>query len=359
MDKNLDIKNSGILLKFFNKETDQVENKLIIDWINDSPENKRYFEEVKFLWKEENSNLFNNKYNPESAWNNIEPKLKIFKVADSKSNSIIKSSKKSFLYYFSRIAAILVLIFGIWQIINISQLNKEIIITSGGKTITHNLADGSTVWLNKNTSIKYLKRFGKDSRTLYLSGEAYFEVKPNNELPFIIYAKNAKIEVTGTSFNINAMDNLDEVEVIVSSGTVNVSKEISEPELKNDSESGITDNKSVTDDVSIELTTGERAVVNDIIPIIEKSQNSDLNYIAWKTRVLVFDRTKMEEVTKEIEEIYNVSILFENKELRNCILVAKFEDQSLDNILEIIKYTFNIEYEKDDNTILLKGQGCK
>lgn len=359
MDKYLDIKNSGILLKYFNGETDQVENKLIIDWINDSPENKRYFEEVKFLWEEENSSLFYNKYDSEAAWNNIESKLKIFKVTGSESSSITKSSKKSFLYYFSRIAAILVLIFGIWQIIKITQLNKEIVITSGENTIMHHLADGSTVWLNKNTSIKYLKRFGNDTRTLYLSGEAYFEVKPNNEIPFIIYAKNARIEVTGTSFNINTKDNLNEVEVIVSSGKVKVLKEIGETQLKNNSGLSLTDNKSVTNEVSIELSIGERAVVNDIIPIIEKSQNSDLNYIAWKTRVLIFDRTKMDEVTKEIEEIYDVNILFENNELKNCRLIAKFEDQSLDNILEIIKYTFNIEYEKNDNTIILRGQGCE
>ncbi len=84
------------------------------------------------------------------------------------------------------------------------------------------LPDGSQVWLNTASSLRYAEDFGRKSRTVYLSGEAYFEVAQNRELPFVIHTGNVSTTVLGTTFNIRAYPGQEAVTVAVRSGKVKV-----------------------------------------------------------------------------------------------------------------------------------------
>jgi ferric-dicitrate binding protein FerR (iron transport regulator) len=167
-------------------------------------------------------------------------------------------------------------------------------------------------------------------------GEAFFEVKKNKEVPFIINAGNIQVEVVGTSFNVNSFNNKSEV--IVKTGVVKV-------RTKSNSNSWI-------------LNAGSRIVIDRKNNVIEKEQNTNLNYLAWKTKVYIFEKTKMSEVFELIEKDYNTKIELADSDLNNCTLYAVIENKSLSDILDIIKHTFGIEYSIEKGKIIIKGKGC-
>jgi len=331
--KCLNIKESGILFKYFEDETNVHENKQIMDWLNEDPENEMFFKELESLWNGDNIKNIDEKYNLPKAWDKIDSKVI---TSDFDSEQKQPTSLKINIRFLLKIAAIFIVLIALWQIVKYTK--EDIIMQSFNETIEYIFPDGSKVWLNKNAVIKYSKRYNKKSRSITLDGEAFFEVESNKEIPFIVTANNAVVKVTGTSFNIDASVK-NQVEVIVKSGEVKVA------------------NNLVNNNNFVVLKKGEKFIVFNNKKIIEKTHNTDVNFDAWKTKILVFEQTKMPEVVKVIENVYDVSILLDEN-LYNCELIAKFDNQSIENVLEIIKYTFNIEIEEADNVIQLKGLGC-
>ncbi len=333
--EEINFKESGIFFKYFEGETTIHENELILNWINKSPENKLFFQEVEALWKGTDISVLNEKYNPGKGWDKMEKKLS---EVESPNILLPQSRKKIKIYLktFLRIAAIIVLFIGIWQLYTITQ--KEIIVQSFDTTQKHILPDGSEVVLNNYSEIKYSKGFNKKTRNIELEGEAFFEVQKNKEIPFIIFCGKAKIEVTGTSFNVNTKQD-GKVEVIVETGKVKVM------DIKDKKEEYIF------------LTKGEKGIVFMQNDSIEKSINTNPNFDAWKTGVLIFENTKMTDVVKVIEDVFHITVSLDEN-LKNCELIAKFDNQPLDNVLEIIKCTFNLTIDKNNNIICIKGEGC-
>ena len=92
-----------------------------------------------------------------------------------------------------------------------------------------------------------------------------------------------------------------------------------------------------------------------------KSKNNDINYLAWKTRYLIFRDTKLKIVAKKIESVYNTSIQFNKKEIADCPLTATFNNAPLDSVLNVIEGTFNLEIEdiiKTNGKVIIIGNGC-
>lgn len=201
------------------------------------------------------------------------------------------------------------------------------------------LADGSSVTLNTNSRLKYPSRFKKDSRNISLEGEAYFEVKSNPEAPFIIHTGKAVIEVLGTSFNVveNSLNN--ETEVIVKEGIVALSG-INNP-----------DNKII-------LKEGNKGLYNYSNNYLIKQENTNRNFIAWKTRQINFEDDNLLQVVAVLEKVYHKKIIIEDDTLNNCRLTASFKDQSLESVFKVIMTTLNISIKEDNTTFLIYGKGC-
>lgn len=200
------------------------------------------------------------------------------------------------------------------------------------------LADGTMVTLNHDSKMNYPGRFDRDVREVSIEGEAFFEVHPDASRPFVIHAGDATINVLGTSFNVNAYPGNDEVEVVVETGKVRISK-----------------TKASTAVVrEMILDPGERGTVKTAGGEMQKSRNDNPNFLAWKTRRFVFTKTSLKEVMAQLNKVYRVQVKASDPQLEKLLLTAHFEDRSLDFILKVISLTHDLKVEAVDDAYVLK-----
>ncbi len=204
--------------------------------------------------------------------------------------------------------------------------------TNTDETLEHVLADGSRVWLNRSSLVRHPETFENNVREIYLEGEAFFDIVPDAEKPFIIHAGGTQTRVVGTSFGIKAFKGANEVVVTVSTGVVNLSAE------------GKAD--------KIVLTQGEQGICNPERQKLEKNDNPDPNALAWKTKLLVFKQTSLTEVSRVIENVYGTTISTDSS-VTNLQLTGTYDQLSLEELLQIIEMTLQIQAKPNENGILL------
>ncbi len=336
----------GLLGKYLSGESNNEETILIQRWIESSNKNKILFENIQSDWNKINLAKNMKEVDVDNAWENLKQRILQEEPEVIPMRELRQENKLTiYLYRTLQIAASILIVigmsFGIYKIFSDSGISDNTIIKSGSdNTSSLILPDGSKVYLNSNTIIKYPERFGKDSRNIYLKGEAYFDVTGNPDKPFVVNTNNALIKVLGTSFNINTKTANNKLEVFVESGNVQLSQ-------KSNNENNI-----LIEPGYIGVLSGNTLI---------KSKNNDINYLAWKTRYLIFRDTKLGIVAEKIESVYNTSIKFNNKEIADCPLTATFNNASLDSILNVIEGTFNIEIEniiKTNGKVIIVGNGC-
>ena len=205
---------------------------------------------------------------------------------------------------------------------------------------TFTLPDGTLVSLNNNTKVSYPKKFGSQTREVSIEGEAFFEVKPNKNKPFIIHAGKAQIKVLGTSFSVSAYPATKQVEVIVQTGRVQVMNKTAETSRTNE----------------LILTPGDKGTLVYASNTLQKTTNHDPNFISWKTRNLTFKATSLREVIANLEKVYKVNIHLADPKLNELLLTAQFNNYPLDFIMKVIESTFQIEVQEANGQYILKAR---
>lgn len=193
------------------------------------------------------------------------------------------------------------------------------------------LSDGTQVWLKPETRIKFPVWFATNERVVELSGEAYFEVAHNSEKPFMVTTlKEAKIQVYGTSFNVNAYADSRAVAVTLSEGKVSVRrKSMDEVMLAPDQQALITDNEA-----------------------IEVREVDASAFCAWKDGLLVFDNLSMGEIADLLSRWYDVDFEFEDDSIKDFRFSANIKRYAtFRDVLEIFKRTGQLSFEVHGKTI--------
>ena len=302
----------NLLSKHFLKETSEVEEKQIADFIR---KNKTEYKLLKELWNREKIEVKD--FDTQKAWQFV------------KGNQNVNNKRKILPLYHKirKIAAVAaILLFGFFATYYFYKLNSTNMIveqamhSERGKLVL--LSDGSKVYLNKNASLTYPEKFEKNKRNVILNGEAFFEVTKDLNKPFIVTTSNSEITVLGTSFNINA-EIKDYTEVTVKTGKVKVNN------------SG---KKSVV------ITPGFSAKVSK--NELEKFETTNPNYLSWKTGKFVFKETPLKKVVKDLNTFYNDKILI-NGEIKDCNFTAEFDNLKIEEVIEILELTCNIKIKKN------------
>jgi transmembrane sensor len=200
------------------------------------------------------------------------------------------------------------------------------------------LSDGSTVWLNQNSSLQYPEAFGEDQRTVILTGEAFFEVAKDVKKPFIIKTEFTETKVLGTSFNLRAYPGETETAVSVATGQVSFM------------------NLKGADPVI--LNPGSEGVYNKDAGSLS-SMKQETNVLAWKTKQLSFGDTPFAKVEVDLERCYGIDIQVENEAIAKCRVNNAFEDRSLEDVLTVIGATIGVTFEINENVVTIKGEGCE
>jgi ferric-dicitrate binding protein FerR (iron transport regulator) len=302
---------------------DSAETATLLQWRNEREAHERVYRQLEKIWQETGTILQQPTYDAESAWDKVDSRLR-----QGKSNHTVRMMTR--LAMAASIAGIL--FFAGWMLFNKKEPTMQLAnADAANKTLT--LPDGSQVVLRKGATLSYPETFSGNQREVSLTGEAYFDVQHDAAHPFRIQTSRATLEVLGTSFTINTSNQQDEL--VVSTGKVLFS------------------NKAANGEKHIILPNQYSkldAKGFEIKPV------NDPNFLSWKTGKLQFDNTPIDQVATTLSNHYNVFIKADSGLMKLPVvptITAKFEQQSIDGVLEEIKLLVNISHRKQNDTIFL------
>ena len=322
--------NDDLLVKYLLKETSPEENGDVEQWLAASDANRIYFGHFKSIWEESKDLAAASEVDEEAAWQRFRTKL--HEPQKIKITPVRKINR----YGWMKVAAIFIIIVGVAMIVYTISRKPAVdtmMAVAGNEIVKDTLPDGSVVTLNRNSSLTYPGQFKKDTRTVELKGEAFFDVTPDKEKPFTVQVNDVTVKVVGTSFNIRSENDL--TEVIVETGIVQV----------------------MHFGHSVELRPGEKLTVpkKDTALVVQKENDQLYNY--YRSREFVCENTPLWKLVDVLNKAYKANITIERPELKNLHLNTTFSNESLDRILEIISLTFNtynIKIEKQGDRIILR-----
>ena len=303
---------------------------------SDSEINNTYIE-LKQVWDSSVPLYFNDVYNTDSAWVNVDRHINT-KAGATVNHSVIKKPILRFIKYAASIAAVFVLAFAVYQVFYSNTIATKSFASGNAVSSALQLADGSKLVLNAGSEVKYPEKFGSHGREVYFWGEAFFEIAPDPTRPFVIETGDARIKVLGTSFNVKAFPETGITEVVVNSGTVLFYH--------------VDNNNSILGQVI--LQKGDKGVYNRLTHKLVKMENDDINFISWKTGVLVFNETPLNEVITVVGNKYGVKFHTENKRLSRLKLTATFDNESLDSVLEVLSLVHKLQFTHNGKDYLVK-----
>ncbi|MEQ9440120.1 MAG: FecR domain-containing protein [Cyclobacteriaceae bacterium] len=205
------------------------------------------------------------------------------------------------------------------------------------------LEDGTEIWLNADSQIRFPEKFGADQRTVYLQGEAFFWVAKDSLRPFIVHTQNIQTTVIGTSFNIDFYDE-ENLEVTVATGKVKVDR---------------IDTLSEKEQALAVLTPNQQLTFNQRTRQANIHEVEAADYLVWKEESLVFKNSPMIKVARLLEQYYHKTLIFENEGIQHCQLTATFHrTESFEKVLNTISTISDISYEIRNQTVYLNGKGC-
>ena len=336
-----------ILFKKFRENTiSEEEYHRLMDWIKVSGSESRMRKWMDEHWEE----LKKNGEHPERETVSDTRFHQLLEKAD-KRRRVHRPRDREQGYVYYRVAAILVLLLsvsGIWYFKNREKpLPPPVMVTqhiSSGEKATITLPDGTVVRLNSNTELVFPDRFSGDVREVTLRGEAFFEVTKDKKHPFLVKTGELTTRVLGTSFNIKAYENEEEVEVSVATGLVEVSK----------GETG----KESEEEQHVLLNPSQQAVYR------EDEQNFitrevDIASIAmWKNGILSFNSTPLDQAAKMLERWYGVKVILKNPGLKKCVITGDHKNQGLSSVLHSFRYALGVSYEITKDTVIINGKDC-
>jgi transmembrane sensor len=323
--------NDDLLVKYLVGESTEQESAFVEQWIAADEENRKYFEQYKWVWEESRHLEPPGAPSETEAWE----RFKLVRIRKENDRARVITLRTRFPMWQQIAAVLLILISGsllYYFLTNrtTSESGNLVTLFSKGQVISDTLSDGSIVTLNKKSSLSYPAAFSGRNRSVEMEGEAFFNIAHDKNKPFVIHTGGLDIKVVGTSFNVKISGG--ETSVIVETGIVEVSR-----------------NKEV-----IRLNPNEMAIASgkNEKMVIEKSTDNLYNY--YRTNEFVCNSTPLWKLVDVLNEAYDAHIRIESENLKDLPLTTTFNEESLENILKIITETFGIRMENRNGEIILR-----
>ena len=294
-------------------------------WLNSDTSHKEIYRKVKNDWERTGNLQIQNHPNPNEIWGKITKSIN----STGKSGRVISINRR----WIRFAAAAAILIMGtIWLVPEFTNTKIQTLKSSIQTFVSPHdnissfiLSDGSKIWLDKGARLQYQNFDEEEMRKVILTGRGYFEIARDETKPFQIKVGNAQVEVLGTAFNINAQ-NSDKISVNVTHGKV-----------------AFGDKKE-----QVILKKGENGQLDVISQELSKSQNTNPNFLSWMTGILVFEDRTILEVCEVLKDHYNFGVSADLNLDPAIRLTATFDNQSLDEVVEIIAPTLDLSIEETE-----------
>ena len=212
------------------------------------------------------------------------------------------------------------------------------------------LEDGSKVKLSPKSTLRFPQHFEEHNRTVYLSGDAFFDIQKSPARPFYVHTDRVIAKVLGTSFWVRAFDKAEKVEVIVKTGKVSVYS-VEE------------DKKTATSELSGTILTPNQQIVFD-----RKEENLEKSLvripapiaspIESKSAGLSFHNAPVSQALEALTLAYGITIVYDKSTLKNCEISAEFIDETFYQQLDLICKAIDANYQIIDAQVVIQGKGC-
>lgn len=326
-----------LIVQYFSEQLSDDDLERLNKWIAESKENEAHFVRLQEIWFASGGHNEKMAFNKEQAYQHFLMKVKNY------SNNDVELKKRSIKILIRRVAVaamLCVLFSGVgyyWAKSSSTDLeHAETFIEApyGAKTKLY-LPDGTLVWLNAGSSLKYSQSFGLKDRKLFLNGEAYFEVKKNESQTFEVNTADLSVRVLGTKFNFRNYKEEEEARVTLLEGKVSVRNSVNGEEFKIDPNQQIAYNKT--------------NLVSKIVDV--KAQKAS----EWTNGIIFFDEEKLPDIARELERLYNVQITIKDEVLKHYRFYGSFyrTDQTIQEVLDVLSSTNKLRYTIEGKKIEL------
>jgi ferric-dicitrate binding protein FerR (iron transport regulator) len=366
----MDIKNQKLdldelLLKYLAGEADQTERATARKWINASVENRRYFDQLKDIDNAVKASGSTNFYNTDLSWERV--KSKYYKEMALKEKDVIRTENRIFIRDIMKYAAMIALLFTL-GFVSLKYINKKeekklseiwyTVESPYGSRVRLTLADGSKIWLNAGSNLRYSSLFGQTNRKVFLTGEAFFSVEKDSTKQFIVTTPHLDVKVYGTEFNVKAYNNEDNVQTTLVSGSITLEGDLVSRTGK---QTVILEpNQVATYYISPRPTENNKTTdkadslnqADNVKPGITPKINPEI-YTSWKDPVWYIESEPLLSLTKKLERRFNIKFVFESGNLEGYKFTGTLKDETLEQVLNLVKYSAPIEYKIINNVVLL------
>ena len=334
-----------------------VEEQLRLEkWIQESAENREFFEECRKIFSLDYAiqevPAVEVEINTGRAWGKVYAKLDLSEIPGEENDikldipdipeeseviEMPSESRSIWTYPWVRVAAAVVIgLSAVFLLLNRSA-RQEITLASTESIEEYYLADSTKIVLDAGATLTYRKNYGQDNRSVELKGKAYFDVRKDDELEFVISTDQGLVQVLGTAFQVFEYN--DTLLVIVERGRVQMSSEsIGEFLVLERYQKGI-----------IDLKTGQKT----------KEDLEDVNELYWANKRLTYRQESLIAVFEELAVLFDKDIEYDPKVIDNCRMTGVFLDQSFEEIIKNMALSMEFEYIIDSNKVVINSNGCE
>ncbi|MFH5834155.1 FecR family protein [Halalkalibaculum sp. DA384] len=354
--------NWNILHKYLQGTCSEEELQALGDWLRDDPANEDFFSSFVEEWSTESTVDFEedaraewirfqeNTFQPQPGLEReyaLNPSNARGRVNGKPYKPVNRQRRRGRAYWiYSAAAAVLLvaaLVFVVQQFNAESTLEQEQQITYQeintvkGQRTSLKLSDGSSVVLNASSTLRIPQDYGRETRTLYLEGEAFFEVEHDENNPFVVISHQTYTKDLGTAFNVTAYDST-QVEVAVEEGLVSLGK------MEED-----TPQKEI-----VEITPNKLGILKEVGGLTVSDINDMDQYTGWTRGRLVFNSTPFPEVLDRLERWYDIECIIEEdaEELSDRTLTATYDNMPMSEVLKVLSISMDVSYSREGRTII-------
>lgn len=311
-----------IIIRHLNGEASSEEQEELQQWLQEDTAHQSEFENLRMLWNDSAAATLHS-FNTENAWQKI-------------SDQILPANKSKVVSMFAwkkaiAVAASVLIIVGIFYFYNKTSKTewKDIMAEVSNKSIQ--LSDGTVITLRKGSKLSIPDNYGKNSRKVQLKGEAFVEVKHDENNPFYLTTGNSMIRDIGTAFLVESNDSTEQV--MVTEGKISFSGKADKAE-------------------QLIVEAGEAAILTDQKPELKILESK--NALAWKSNVLVFDNTDLHVVAEDLKDYYNVDVqLSEDLKTSRILVTAQFKSETLENVIKELHLFTSLNFRIQDHTLFI------
>ena len=366
-----------LIYSYLSGELDEQQTAKLLEWVRSSETNRKFFARIRNSWIKAGLSSDLNDIDLTHEFELLtlrldqetKPGKRVLKIRN------IEKSRWSPLYVLLRIAAILLILYSIggtaFYIVRNNKAEYNLLSTKRGEKTSLVLSDGTKIWLNSETTLKYPADITKRTVNFYLEGEAYFNVAKKQGRKFVVNASDIKISVLGTSFNVKSYANERTVETTLEKGTVLITPE-GIKELKsrtfilkpNQRATYVkkTNHILISDLPSVENKKSPSNIKARKEPIINQNTKPDLIfsdqentklYTSWKDGQLIFKSERFEDLACRMERWYDIKIEIKYQELKDSKYTGRFEKESVEQALKALSLSLPFGYSIDLNKVVI------